>query len=300
MNTSMRTSEILSSLRLGGLVGVLGAGATAAAAAAGLAPSGSIVPVAVVLALWGGVGHYWKTQQVRIATEQFRAARRRFKTLEQQLAETQGLVQVSAGGLPYPLAFGGDYALTADAGALLARRVTLCRPRTVLELGSGVSTVLVAGLLQGLGGGRVYSLDHDPAWAEETRRQIAAAGLQECAMVLDASLVSQEIDGKTFRWYELPEPVKALDHIDFLIVDGPPQNIAPEGLPRYPALPVLASKLSENAEIFVDDAKRPAEQETVRLWLARFPGWEAQQFETVPGTCVLTRIEGSKRDAHGQ
>ena len=281
--------DILAALKAGLVVGASGAAATAVAAAVGLTSGTAIAPVGVVLCFLTMLTHYWKTQHARIAAEELDLIRRRFGALEQQIAEAQGLVQLGSLRLPYPLAFGGDYALTADAAAVLARQVALCRPNVVVELGSGVSTVLVGKLLQDQGHGRVYSLDHDSAWAEETRKQVRAAGLQDQAEVLDAPLSRQEVDGQHFLWYEIPAKVNELAQIDLLIVDGPPQAIDPDGLPRYPALPKLLPQLSADATIFIDDAKRPGEREMVRRWVERFPGWKTTLLQTGPGTCLLYR-----------
>jgi predicted O-methyltransferase YrrM len=289
VNSGPKISDIVASLKVGLVVGVSGAIATAVAAAAGLTPGAAIAPVAIVLCFVTMASHYWKTQQARIAAEGLDHAHRRLGALEQQIAETQGLVQLGSLRLPYPLAFGGDYALTADAAAVLARQVALSRPDVVVELGSGVSTILVGKLLQDQGHGRIYSLDHDSAWAEETRKLVRAAGLQDQAEVLDAPLSRQEVDGQHFLWYEIPAKVKDLAQIDLLIVDGPPQATDPNGLPRYPALPKLLPQLSPNATIFVDDAKRPGEMEMVRRWLERFPGWTTTILLTGPGTCLLYR-----------
>jgi hypothetical protein len=276
-------------LRAGLLAGGFVAGSIAAAAAVGVAAASAIVPVAMALACLVAIGHHWKTQLARALKEQSRTSRQRFAELDSKLAETQGLVQLGNIAPPFPLPFGGDFALTADAAAVLTRQVLLLRPRVVMELGSGVSTVLVARLLQNLGAGRVISLEHDPAWAAETRRQIHAVGLDEFAMVVEAPLREQSIDGQTYLWYDAGQVPDDLGPVDLLIVDGPPQWIDPKGLPRYPALPRLLPRLSERAELFVDDYKRPPEQEMVRLWLERFPGWKAQSVSTVPGTCLLSR-----------
>ena len=289
MSARPKIADILEATKAGLVLGASGAGATALAAAAGLTSVAAIAPVAVVLGVLTAATHYWKTQQARVAAESLEIARRRFGALEQQIAETQGLVQLASLRLPYPLAFGGDFALTADAAAVLARQVALCSPDVVVELGSGVSTILVGKLLQDQGRGRIYSLDHDAAWAEQTRKLVRAAGLQDRAEVLDAPLTRQEVDGEKFLWYDVPGKVKDLAQIDLLIVDGPPQVTEPGGLPRYPALPKLLSQLSPSATIFVDDATRPGEREMVRRWLERIPGWTATFMQTGPGTCLLCR-----------
>jgi predicted O-methyltransferase YrrM len=287
-NTGSHTG-IWPSLGVGTLVGALGAAAVWFAARFGLTSPDAAVPTGVILALVTALAHYWKTRLTHIMNEQHRQMRRRFGDLEQHVLETRGLVQLGNVGLPYPLPFGGDYALTGDAAAVLVRQVALLRPRVVVECGSGVSTVLVAKLLKDHGGSRIYSLDHDPEWAAVTRKFLSAAGLDDHAVVLDAPLVPQIIDGREFRWYRLPAVIDRLEHIDLLIVDGPPQSTDAGGLPRYPALPRFVDKLSPTAEIFVDDAVRPQEQEMVRQWTTHFPEWQALHLPTVPGTCLLSR-----------
>ena len=276
-------------LAVGAGAGVVAAAFTGIAGAAGLTPWTAIAPVAITVFCIVAALHYWKTQLAAISASGERAVQQVFRHVEEGLAETQGLVQLANAGLPFPLAFGGVNALAADAAAVLAREVVVRRPKVVVELGCGASTILVGRLLQQLGAGRVYALQHERSSAVETRRQIEAAGLAAVAEVLDAPLAGRQVDDRQYRWYSIPEAVSGLDSIDLLIVDGPPQRIDPTGLPRYPALPFFAHRLSDGAVVFVDDAKRPAEMETVRLWLELVPGWEAQWVPTVRGTFVLTR-----------
>jgi len=296
VNSGYNFHDIVAAAKAGLSVGISGAILMAAAVAAGLASASAIVPVTVVLCLCVMALHYWKTQQARIAADQAGLMRHRFHLLAQQIAETQGLVQLGGVGLPYPVAFGGDYALTADAAAVLARQVALRKPKLVVELGSGVSTILVGTMLRAQGFGRLVSLDHDPSWAEETRRQIRAGGLEQQVEVLDAPLTRQDVDGESFAWYAIPAKLEQTGVIDLLIVDGPPQAGDPGGLPRYPALPKLLPLMSPDAEIFVDDARRPGETEMVRRWLARYPGWIARDLATGPGTCLLFRKGAADQD----
>jgi predicted O-methyltransferase YrrM len=269
--------------------GLAGAAVMGLVATAGFGAAATIAPVGVTVGCVVAALHYWKTQQALISSSNAASARQAFKRIEDGVAETQGLVQLVGAGLPFPLAFGGAYALTADAAAVLAREVAIRRPRLVVELGSGVSTILVGRMLQQMGEGRIVSLDHDAQWAAETRKQVAAAGLERFAEVIDAPLVDHDVGGQRYKWYSLPRGLGEFGAIDLLIVDGPPQRVDPNGLVRYPALPLLAAHLADDAAIFVDDSKRAPETEMVRLWLERFPGWEARWVATVPGTFVLSR-----------
>lgn len=285
----IRAYDVAKAFVMAAAAGIGGAALAGLAALLGLGPAAVIVPVGITVFCIVAALHYWKTQLALLSTNNGRTARAAFRRIEDGLAETQGLVQLGSAGVPFPLAYGGAHALTADAAAVLAREVAIRRPRVVVELGSGASTVLVGRLLQQMGAGRILSLEHDRDWAAESRAQVTAAGLDGFVEVLDAPLVEQQVEERRCTWYAIPEAVSRLDSIDLLIVDGPPQRIDPDGLPRYPALPLFEAKLSATAVVFVSDAKRAPETETVRRWLARFPGWQARWIATVPGTFVMSR-----------
>jgi predicted O-methyltransferase YrrM len=138
------------------------------------------------------------------------------------------------------------------------------RPGLVVECGSGSSTVIMARCLQGLGGGRIVSLDHDPDYARRTNDLLRLNGLEELATVVTAPLIDREISGRVLRWYS-PEYEPLLDEpIDLLVVDGPPGSSAPRA--RYPAIPLLRSRLAAECWIILDDGDRPDEKEIARLW----------------------------------
>jgi predicted O-methyltransferase YrrM len=137
--------------------------------------------------------------------------------------------------------------------------------RTIVELGSGTSTLWLAYALEARGtGGRIVSLDHDPHFAGLTRTALAAHGFgRDVADVRDAPLMDGVVVGHATPWYD-PQSFADLAEVDLLIVDGPPQ--ATGDLARYPALPALLDKLAPNAIIVVDDAHRPDEIEMVEQW----------------------------------
>ena len=246
-------------------------------------------PVIIALAIGISILHYWKTLHFQAMREGQRQANNRLSLLDDHISETQGLVQLSSYNHPYPMPFGGSWALTPDAAVVLAREIALSRPQTIVELGSGVSTVLIGRMLKQAGTGQLFSLDHDAGWAAETRRHIEASALQDHVVVLDAPLAKQPFGGQEFDWYQVPEQLKQAGSIDLIIVDGPPQALDPNGMPRYPALPAFLAQLSPKAMIYVDDAKRPQEQAMIARWLQENPGFTSRMLETVPGTCLLSR-----------
>lgn len=287
-NPSMKTtSTLLRSLMIGLAACIVLA---MLAMAAGLfTPVPLDLPLVFAVAILVGLMHWWKSGVVRRIGEFQAEVRQGLQRLGDRLAEAQGLVQLVPYERPYPLPFGGGWALTADAAALLAREVALSRPQVIVELGSGVSTLLLARMFKEMGGGKVYSLDHDAGWAEYTRRHLTASGVADYAKVFDAPLSRQRFGADEYEWYTVPEAVQQLGSIDFLIVDGPPAALNPAGMPRYPAFPAFIRQLSPQAVVYVDDAKRPQEQAMIERWLRENPGFEGRMHDTVPGTYLLRR-----------
>jgi|GEM_PF-2330219 len=138
-------------------------------------------------------------------------------------------------------------------------------PVTIVDLGSGSSTVLDALVLQSTGrGGHVFALESDPATAAETRAALALHGVRTVATVVDAPLQQVRLpDGTASPWYAMTQ-LTGIDEIDILFVDGPASSAA--GLARFPAFPLLAERLKPGALVVLDDTNRADEKAIVRLW----------------------------------
>lgn len=282
-------NEKIKSLGIGIIAGLAGTALIGIFSLFGGVSTNVAIPVFISVAIVVGTAHYWKMLHIKTMHDELNQVKNRLSLLGDSITETQGLVQLTALNQPYPMPFGGSWALTPDAAALLAREIFIRRPDIIVELGSGVSTLMVGRLLQQMGCGHLISLDHDPGWAEETRRNILANGLQDYVEVLDAPLTRQQFDGKDFDWYQIPEQLRHINNIDMVTVDGPPQTIDSALLARYPALPAFAAQFSEHAVMFIDDAKRETEREMINLWLQNYPEWKSKMIDTIPGTCVLER-----------
>ena len=126
----------------------------------------------------------------------------------------------------------------------------------ILECGSGLSTLLL-GLVAQRHGLRVWTLEHNPFWAERIRAALAEHGVTSAEVCLSPL---RSYDG--FTWYDPP-----LNHMpdDFALVvcDGPPYD-TPGG--RYGLLPVMREHLRPGAVVLLDDAQRPDEQAVLGRW----------------------------------
>ena len=188
----------------------------------------------------------------------------------------------------------GGWAASADVVTLLVGELLRLRPRLVVECGSGVSTLWTALAIEHHGlDCRVVSLDHDPYFAEQTRRSLRAHGVEQHVEVRDSQLVPTELDGHPTAWYD-QAALAGLDDIGLLFVDGPPDATGP--LVRYPAVPLLRSRLAPTATIVLDDLIRPGEKEVVARWRLQLGDFEVQQLPLQKGAAVFRRVASPARD----
>jgi predicted O-methyltransferase YrrM len=183
-----------------------------------------------------------------------------------------------------PLPSMAKWAGNPDFCALVAKQIISSRPSAILEIGSGVSTV-VAGLALKKTGGMILSIDHDDRFYLETEKELNRHDLSDIARVHHSPLSQIDVGTDSYLWYELSF-LDMISSIDLLIVDGPPARNQKHS--RYPALPLLHDKLSENAVIILDDGRRQDEREIAEMWAKNYD-LEYRFVETEKGAFVLSR-----------
>lgn len=283
-------NHIVKSLILGLVAGIAGGGITAIGANLGLTLFEAIWPVFATCTIVGALVHNTKLSVTGLVDNRLHTLKNRVERMRRDIGDIHGLVRLGPYTKDLPLPIGGGWALTGDSAALLAREVLVRNPQTILELGSGVSTLILGQILKRNGRGRLLSVDHDHMWANQTRKHIEFLGLQDYVSVIVAPLKSLPIGNQSYEWYDIPESsLDELGPIDILLVDGPPQSSDNPQEARYPAHPFLRERLSRNAMVFVDDAKRTTESNMVKRWMAENPEWHGHWLDTVDGVCILTR-----------
>lgn len=183
-------------------------------------------------------------------------------------------------GIPYT----PDWSAGADFLQLIVDYCLRAGPSLILECGSGLTTLMLARCCKMNGHGRVVSLEDSAEYAANTQTYIDRYRLGRRASVIHAPLQKVMLNGVDYVWYtaqDIPE-----QPVDMLIVDGPSGFIQKNS--RYPALPVLYSRLSYGCRIFLDDAARPDEQEILALWQTGYPDATQEYHETSRGCSILT------------
>lgn len=211
------------------------------------------------------------------------------KELEEERTQFQAIQSIYTFIRPrYPLPSMSRWTAYPDLAETIVRECMVNKPKLVVELGSGISTLITAYALEQHGetGAHIISLDHSQEYAQKTTELLKVHELETHAQVLYSPLEPTQIGNKTYSWYNL-DRLSLKDTIDLLIVDGPP--VKTNQLARYPALPLLISKLSNECIILLDDAARPSEQQAVSQWLGEFPGFKQEYISNKKGLSILRR-----------
>lgn len=181
---------------------------------------------------------------------------------------------------PEPLSAMTSWSIAPEFAWWLFRYVMSEKPRTIVELGSGTSTLVVAAALKKLGVGRFISFEHDVGYFEKTNALLELCGLKEYVDLIYAPLDYIEFEGRAYRWYSLP--MDMLDHVigkhqlDLLLVDGPPASTNFQA--RFPALPILMDYCHDSTLVILDDADRDEEKSILERWKKLVGGNAAYDF----------------------
>ncbi len=205
------------------------------------------------------------------------------RRIDAQAAHLQSAIGIAAtsGGIPV---YWSDHAIAPETLKLLQHLVASLRVQAVLELGSGVSTLLLANDFRRRGAGRVLSFDDDARWAAQTAAKVEAEKLDGFADVRVAPLVDMESGGRRAKWYDLADLDKD-QRFDLIVVDGPPAWHG-DSMARLPALYQLRRQLSDNGVLVLDDAARSGERAIAEQWRRDFPDLHFRMVQSGRGLFV--------------
>src|SRR5215472_9367088 len=100
----------------------------------------------------------------------------------------------------HPLPPMGRWAVSPDFARILVDVILERAPRLVLELGSGVSTLLCAYCLERNGSGAIVSVEHENAFVRATAENIRKHSLDRFARVVHAPLRDITLRNRNYRW----------------------------------------------------------------------------------------------------
>ena len=192
---------------------------------------------------------------------------RRARELRWRLADTiidahdakamQALAALSGPFLPWT-----TFSMRPPAILAVVSDIAIHQRRTIVECGSGNSTIYAARLLAQRGSERhITTIEHDAEWEKGTSSQLERDGLAVLMTVVHAPLVK--------GWYDR-SAIPQIADIDLLVVDGPPAQSADTRMARQPALAVFHPALTGDATVILDDARRRGERKVLQQWSSAF------------------------------
>lgn len=127
----------------------------------------------------------------------------------------------------------------------------------ILECGSGLSTLLIGAVAQARGI-KVWSLEHEPKWAERVQKYLRKYGINSVTLCL-APIRSYG----DFDWYSSSSLQTLPAKISLVVCDGPPGGTRGG---RYGLVPVMLDKLRPDCTILLDDGARAEERAIAERW----------------------------------
>lgn len=179
----------------------------------------------------------------------------RKRDLDRHYEQIAGLFQIQNAiqGLPVlrPMR---EWAISPDAMAWVLADLQERDAPTVIEFGSGQSTVILAAALRHRGG-KLISVEHDPEYSAIIQRQVAACGLNYIVEYVHSDLIPGILSPSDTSYDVTVVPESS---VDIALIDGPPYFNGP--LTRLTPLRWSAEHLAKGGAIFLDDTMRPSEQ----------------------------------------
>jgi predicted O-methyltransferase YrrM len=229
-------------------------------------------------------------QDIYVIRDEVRAIKRSNEEMSTSItgmaAESVNASCINTLGFRFPVFLGG-WSIDSFLGRHLIQHLLEHRPKCIVELGSGSSSIIMARTLQILEEKNTahIAVDHESKYLDLTRLSAQLNGVSEDIEFLLCPLERYESLNKL--WYGgLAERLNDRK-IDLLVVDGPPGPLQP--MSRYPAVPLLLPYMSEHCTVILDDANRDEEQEIARRWTQENPEFNLSLIREGHGLAILTR-----------
>lgn len=170
-----------------------------------------------------------------------------------------------------------SWAASPDLLLLISETVKKYKPSLVVELGSGVSTLVTAKS----GARKIISIDNSEEFGGKTRDLLKEHKVRG----VEIRIAPLQPYANGSQWYDVSK-LQDIKKIDLLIVDGPPGSKNPEA--RYPALKEFKDKLSAKAIVIIDDVNRDGERKLAEDFAKALPNHELIILDHEKGTAVIS------------
>ncbi len=179
--------------------------------------------------------------------------------------------------LSAPIPSTRSWAASPDVLLTLLHHAKQSDPKTILDLGSGMSTLVLA---KSAPGAKIISIDNSAEFAGKTSQLLASHGITN----VDFRVAPLMPHASGVEWYDLAQ-LTDISAIDLLFIDGPPGSKNDRA--RHPALGECLAKLSPRAIVVIDDAGRDGEKDMAHEFAKALPNHTLEFLPHEKGTAVL-------------
>lgn len=184
-----------------------------------------------------------------------------------------------------PLPIMHEWTVSSDYGLIMITKALGFGKGTFIDIGSGISTILLAYAAKQNGSGKVISFEHSEDYYHKTMELIKFHGLEDYCDLCLCPLIEYDLDGKSWLWYDISK-VDLPDDIKLISVDGPPG--ATQKNARYPAAAILIDSIKEDTLVLLDDGYRDDEKSLAYHWSRNF-NLKKQLIKSHKGTFVFKK-----------
>ena len=169
--------------------------------------------------------------------------------------------------------------------AYILNEILINKRENVLEVGSGISTILMARLIKkNCLNTKIHSIEHNKKWCNQLQEILEYEKLEDYVNIIHCGLNIIE-DKYAKKWYDIKKDKFKNLKFDFVIIDGPPANQASLRMSRYPIINFIEDKLqNDDFCIFLDDVNRKGEKILAQDLVSKFP---ESQFNYVDNTIFI-------------
>ncbi|WP_143959150.1 class I SAM-dependent methyltransferase [Litoribacter populi] len=151
--------------------------------------------------------------------------------------------------------FETSYSISFQTLQHLANDIVVYRPKTILEIGSGLSTIIINNLLKELNYDvKFFSVDQDLGWQKTLSKTCDLVLFKHFDLINSNSF---SFDG-TGTWFDIPSNSELLSmKFDLILVDGPKGHESK--FARYGIVNFISDRLNPNSIMYIDDTHREDE-----------------------------------------
>jgi hypothetical protein len=128
---------------------------------------------------------------------------------------------------------------------------------TILECGSGLSTLVLGLLHRNNKEINIYALEHNAVWLSKVNKWREKLQLNNITL-----LHTEIIPYQNYDWYDISN-ITLPKNINFIICDGPPGTTRGG---RYGLIPTIKNYIGDHCTIFLDDTCRLTEKRLIQKW----------------------------------